>query len=871
MMNNNNNTQSGERLSFYKLFCEKGYRISIPIIQRDYAQGRDTESEVRNVFLDALSDYLNENKPNRDLDFVYGILSKTGGSTDFVPLDGQQRLTTLFLLHWYLCQISDNTEGKAAFKSFLFKDGKSMFTYETRSSSSEFCDAFMNNDIDFENLIENSLSKTIENSPWFFLSWKNDPTIKSMLTMLDAIHSKFADKEEYFERLLDTENPIITFLFLNLKDFKLTDDLYIKMNSRGKSLTSFENLKAKYEQYLESVQTDRKFKKSFNGGEKEVSLKEYFSYNIDTKWANLFWNYRELVGDKNTYDEEMKNFIRVIFTNHYAVSNEADENLEFLLGTQVARKRIGYNDNISYYKYKELQVIFDKTDTEKITKRINEEGNKEEKDKLEKEKIRSIVFSKNSTLNLIDAFESLVNGNNKIKTYLSKGYKFYFNENSVFENALKHSLALPERIMFHAYVRFLIVFKNDQTGIEQWMRVIHNLANNTIIDGAEELSRAIKSIEKLLPKSNDILKYLCENSQIDSFSTWQVKEEKIKAHLIIKSVDWKELIENTEKHDFFDGQIGFVLEFSGIVEYYDTNHSCNWKEQEDKVYFNSFKIYAKKAVAVFKDKDSYNSEYIWERAVLTKGIYALDSRQNTVTTENRFNLLHTNTTQNNISRDYSWKRLLRIGENYDKRQYIKEVFDDKNFNENNLIQSLQTIRSESKVNDWRNYFISYPELMEYCLKGFIKVDDPNTIFLLRSIYCGANQYFAEMYSYYLWKKFIEPNIENYYPFNNGYYHEVKSNEELACIVLNDFCHNRIHYEINIYSWSNDELPNQYDIVFRKSKGENMPEKYGDDIKGILKNLGFVWSEHYDYCFIKTEDSNSVQKQLDKLIEGIQKL
>ena len=146
------NTQSGERLSFFKLFSQKEYRIVIPIIQRDYAQGRKTSKEVRDNFLNALYGYLDEDKPNRDLDFVYGSLRKINGKTDFIPLDGQQRLTTLFLLHWYLYQISDNDILKKEFKSNLLKDDKSMFTYETRSSSSEFCDALMSTDIDFTNL-----------------------------------------------------------------------------------------------------------------------------------------------------------------------------------------------------------------------------------------------------------------------------------------------------------------------------------------------------------------------------------------------------------------------------------------------------------------------------------------------------------------------------------------------------------------------------------------------------------------------------------------------------------------------------------------------------------------------------------------------
>src|SRR5690349_5248263 len=106
----------GETLSFYQLFAEKKLKIEVPIIQRDYAQGRSRESEVRNNFLDALWKYLNENKPGKELDFVYGAISETGNGQSFIPLDGQQRLTTLFLLHWYLSLVAGRN---AEFKQIL--------------------------------------------------------------------------------------------------------------------------------------------------------------------------------------------------------------------------------------------------------------------------------------------------------------------------------------------------------------------------------------------------------------------------------------------------------------------------------------------------------------------------------------------------------------------------------------------------------------------------------------------------------------------------------------------------------------------------------------------------------------------------------
>ena len=73
-------------------------KIVIPIIQRDYAQGR-TDADVQRVrkrFLNSLHKAISES--NITLDFVYGDIDNDGVMT---PLDGQQRLTTLFLLHYY--------------------------------------------------------------------------------------------------------------------------------------------------------------------------------------------------------------------------------------------------------------------------------------------------------------------------------------------------------------------------------------------------------------------------------------------------------------------------------------------------------------------------------------------------------------------------------------------------------------------------------------------------------------------------------------------------------------------------------------------------------------------------------------------------
>jgi len=106
--------------------------IEIPMIQRDYAQGRKNNkaSEIRKVFLNKLlitiKDVIGNNSLPLELDFVYGYLE----TETFIPLDGQQRLTTLYLLHWYF-----------AFKEQKlseFKTPFSKFSYQTRQSSEDF-------------------------------------------------------------------------------------------------------------------------------------------------------------------------------------------------------------------------------------------------------------------------------------------------------------------------------------------------------------------------------------------------------------------------------------------------------------------------------------------------------------------------------------------------------------------------------------------------------------------------------------------------------------------------------------------------------------------------------------------------------------
>jgi hypothetical protein len=281
------------KASFWKLLND--YSIVIPIMQRDYVQGRTGDSKVemiRKDFLETIKKALDNRKP-LELDFIYGSIQ----DGKLVLLDGQQRLTTLFLLHWFFSLKEERLDNTV--KARLIK-----FWYETRPSSTRFCEHLVKN----PPAVISNLSKEIEEQAWFHLSWRNDPTIKSMLNMLKTIEELFTgNRDAYFDLLIDDERPLISFDFLDLKDFKLTDNLYIKMNARGKPLTDFENFKARFENFL---------------AEKHPEIKNIFSQKADRQWTDMFWD------DVQTEaDAAFMNYIDYITEiGYYLQSDSLDKN-----------------------------------------------------------------------------------------------------------------------------------------------------------------------------------------------------------------------------------------------------------------------------------------------------------------------------------------------------------------------------------------------------------------------------------------------------------------------------------------------------------------------------------------------------------------
>ncbi len=306
--------------SFWSMLGEADNELSIyiPRIQRDYAQGRldGATKQIREKFVEDIFDSLLHYTEGKQLDvnFIYGNIEEEAGGRRFVPIDGQQRLTTLFLLHWYFAVYSGKIETDPEVKKRLLR-----FQYETRNVTGKFCRNLTEYvRLDLKTLPSNKkVSDVIRNYYWFFSDFENDASVKGMLVMIDAIHDKTKEcllygysLDNVFD-LLTLDQAPIKFLYLNIDDVGLTDSIYIKMNARGKALTHFENFKAQLRSYL---------------SEDEVFAEDFLK-NINGKWSEFFWNpsYRRIVKDlktgeltfETTIDAQIMKFFRFIMLMDY--------------------------------------------------------------------------------------------------------------------------------------------------------------------------------------------------------------------------------------------------------------------------------------------------------------------------------------------------------------------------------------------------------------------------------------------------------------------------------------------------------------------------------------------------------------------------
>ncbi len=699
----------GSQISYRKLLQRHG-RICIPMLQRDYAQGRPQEGEVRESFLAALETALK--LPIADpalplnLDFIYGSIERFGKDARFSPLDGQQRLTTLFLLHWFLAW----QDGAWAEFGELFRgeDGRSRFTYKVRQFSNEFFDKL----VVFEPTVRPkdilSVTDLIADQPWYFRNWRLDPTIQSTLTMLDAIHEHFKGSTGLYARLTNDERPAITFQLLDLENFELSDDLYIKMNARGKPLTMFETFKAQYEQVL-AGQFDGKW---YRVGDDNYSVAQFVALRMDTAWADFFWGHRDR--QTNLYDEVIMNLFRVL-----ALATFDPEDRNYLRDLALLRNE----GRPASYSMFHMQGWLKEEFTETL-------------------------------IALLEQWSDRSRGKRAFQPLLPDTR--YFDEATVFAKLARAStnLTLTEMIQFAGYALFVCKYPEAiaTDAFQEWMRTMRNLAVNTRIERPEDLRSAARGLHALIPYATDILAHLeqlKETDRITGFYPPQVTEEQVKAGLIRNHSGWRALIDRAEQHGYFRGQIDFLCEFSGATAQWKKALTFAWDAPTHLQLQKNFENHLNKAEAMFRTEGLVSvGEYCWQRALLTLGDYLLSMGWT-----NQSFLVDAATDPQ------SWKRLLRGG-GYSrapetlKRPLLQDLWNKLTDGPPVTEQLNAIIAGASGLPAWRDVLVRTPKAIQYCGQRAIRRDSDTQIYLLKKTRMSGQH--AELFTFCLHETLDKP-------------------------------------------------------------------------------------------------------------------
>lgn len=223
MINNENPAKKYSLNTFLK-----NHIIVIPAMQRDYAQGRDNAeaANIRTLFITSILDAVFENK-ELSLDFTYGD-SQNNSDRRFYPIDGQQRLTTLFLVYAYVLVRARQEDDKTSIENLKILHN---FRFEERYKAGEYIKELLSCKGDDVRLTMPEL-------------WHKSPSAEGLARTYLQISKTFKERKnetslkamDYLERL-----EKITFMEISSN---LPDDVFCKMNARGRTLTDFEVFKA---------------------------------------------------------------------------------------------------------------------------------------------------------------------------------------------------------------------------------------------------------------------------------------------------------------------------------------------------------------------------------------------------------------------------------------------------------------------------------------------------------------------------------------------------------------------------------------------------------------------------------------------------
>lgn len=488
MSNNGNPTKKYSLKTFLK-----NHIIVIPAMQRDYAQGRDNAeaASIRKLFISSILDTVFENK-ELSLDFTYGD-SQNNDDTRFYPIDGQQRLTTLFLVYAYVLIKAKKESDKETAKSLEVLEN---FRFEERYTAEDYIKELLSCKGDDVRLTMTELWHKSPSAEGFARTYfqiskafekEREKELKENKTILKA--------KDYLTRL-----EKITFMEISRN---LPDDVFCKMNARGRTLTDFEVFKAG---------VVKKFKKEECNGFAEAANKFY------EKLFKKYGNNQDIDIDKCVTKK-----IMWIIRNWFAFLECPNDNKKFISNN--------LDDYIAFDDY------FENVNFKNTRKNIEAVNN---------------IYAIRTLSSFFIFFSQAEKDPEELIDYTLPDRK----KDKIEINNINSDI-LSACIAFFGREREWTEYDN----LKDWMRFVCNILDNT--DNSLERTKLFVSIGMSCDIRKEIGSYQIENAPVIKT---QLEEEQRKLNLIENNKSWAEPINEAENLEILNGRISVLLNITGATE-----------------------------------------------------------------------------------------------------------------------------------------------------------------------------------------------------------------------------------------------------------------------------------------------------------------
>lgn len=671
--------------------------IRIPRIQRDYAHGRDEKAaiEVRTTLITELIGALRNETPQNDSKQVdLGLIFGAADEDEMTLYDGQQRFTTLFLLHWCLAWMARDTS---------VAEDLQRFSYNSRLHSRDFCRALTSKGLKLE---PNNTKPSLRflDATWFCPIWRTDPTVAGMLVVLDLMYDRLPkgqqEAAELWGRLKSGQAPC--FSWLKLKKEDSNEDLYVKLNSRGRTLTEFEKLKAWLEQQVED-----------NESLKAIARLNAWKLKLDNQWLDLFWKESDTVHDRTTVMD------RAILT--FFLGNAL--NLVIATGDGIDDTLIQRVHDRSFLTRDDWGRIFTPDSLPRLLKNLDILVHSDIRERIDQwaKDGNLLLFSDKQEIRELHLTRAWISGWTR-PTY-------------------------TDRFLFFGLLRFLIENPPGSSGwnefaFHRWMRLVRNLGENSNI-ASNTLRNTIQSIQVIAPHGLQNLDEWMSKQKIDTVpiglhkDQWLDEIEKAKLRLAQNCEDTAATLDAAEDQPFLRGQIGFLIVLATSNVGFDLQR---------------FQTYAATMDRYFSEKNGPKNDIrvLLQQALLSIGDYTGGG--------GRKCLGSTQDDWRNIFRIERAKyEIHRVDE--ETPQSIFKAFLDLDLQDEGDLQALVETKLPNLCwSDWRKWMLASKHPLEFCRSSCFDVDEAGgTVVLIKGR--DYRSEVVELRTYYL-SKVLKENLKS---------------------------------------------------------------------------------------------------------------